>query len=70
MTNGNSERGVGSGTPPAREKSLLSRRMFCAATLSMAGLPGLALSFERESPRTDLPSRPHLWEYAYVYAFQ
>ena len=44
--------------------------MFCAATLSMAGLPGLVLSFERESPLIDRPSRPHLWEYAYVYAFQ
>lgn len=70
MTNGNSERGGRSGTPPTCEKSLLSRRTFCAATLSMAALPGLASAFERESPLIDRPSPPILWEYAYVYAYQ
>ncbi len=69
MTNWNSERSGSSGTPP-REKPVLSRRTFCAATLSMAGLPGLVSSFLRESPRVDLPPRAHLWEYAYVYAYQ
>lgn len=60
----------GEGKGDVGRSPVLSRRSFCAIALSTAAGLSPASSVAPESPEIGRPARPHVWEYAYVYAYE